>query len=514
MSKQFDCIVIGGGHNGLTSACWLAKRGRKVAVVESRSRCGGLAAGTEFHPGYSTAGLLHDTTGVRQWVVKNLDLAQHGLKFKEGRPAIFAATKSGAGILLHEDAHQAANEIAAYSEKDAKAYADYRKFIQRIKPFLSKIFDDHPPDVYAMNFYGLMDLMGKAVTLRLLGRADMMEILRIGPMCVADWLSEWFETELLKATLAGPAIYGSWTGPWSPSTNANLIQHETMSNNTVEGGPKALTEALLKACSANGVEIITGSKVERIDIENAQVKGVTLKNGEQLEAKIVSSSLDPKQTFLNLVPNHHMPSLLEERVVNYRSRGTTAKLHLALKGPLKFACRPDYTAEYARTGETLDDLERAFDAVKYRDFSVEPALDIYQPTVSDPSLAPGGGAVLSVMINFASYNLDGGWTDEQRGRLQEATLAVLETYAPNIRQQIVGSELLTPVDLENQFGLSGGHIFHGEHAADQIITRPTPECSKYNTPIEGLYLSGSGSHPGGGITCAPGALSAAAILKS
>lgn len=507
-SGRYDLIVIGAGHNGLTTAALLAKRGKKVLVLEKRNVLGGLAGSEEFHPGFKTAGVLNDTTGLRPWVVEQLDLARHGLKFRQEDVPVFNPAEKGRGLLLWRDPRRAEEEIAPLSAKDAKAYAKYRAFVERITPFLAKVFDDFPPDVVGMSFPGLWDLMKKGLSLRMLGKADMMEVLRIAPMCVADWLNEWFESDLLKATLAGPSIYSSFTGPWSPGTNANLLLAETFNRRPVEGGPQALVKALVAACKAHGVEMHTGVEVAKVNLLNGRAMSVTLTDGTTVEADKIAAACDPKQLFLKLVEPTALTQGFENNIRTFRARGTTAKITLALKALPAWRDRPSLKAEYIRTGNYFDEMERAFDAVKYREMSERPLLDMYLPTLEAPELAPSGEHVLSILAHFAPHELKGGWTDARREELYGKVLSTLEVYAPGITGSIVGKQVLTPADLERSFNLSGGHVFHGEHAADQLLVRPTPECSRYATPFEGLYLCGSGAHPGGGITCAPGAFAA------
>jgi phytoene dehydrogenase-like protein len=509
--NRYDVIVIGAGHNGLTTAALLAKKGRKVLVVEKRAVAGGLAASEEFHPGFRTPGILHDTTALRRSVIQELDLARHGLKLRKDDVPVFAPQKSGRGLLLWRDPQKAEEELAPFSAGDVKAYRGYRAFIGRMAPFLRRVFDDFPPDIATMSFPGLWDLMKKAVSLRMLGKSDMMEILRVGPMCVADWLNEWFETDLLKACLAGPAVFSTYTGPWSPGSNANLLLAEALAEAPVAGGPQALAKALEAAARAAGVEIRTNTEVKELIVDGLTVKGVVLTDGTRLEAAKVAAACDPKQVFLKLVPPAKLPRHVETDIANVRARGTTAKVHLAVSRYPEWVNRPSLKVEYVRTGEHVDELEKAFDAVKYRGFSKAPVLDIYVPTLEAPELAPSGQHVVSILVSFAPHQLEGGWNDAQRAALYETTLATLEAYAPGIRSSIVGHEVLTPADLEARYNLTGGHLHHGEHAADQLLVRPTPACSRYETPFAGLYLCGSGSHPGGGITCAPGAFAARVI---
>ncbi len=513
MSQSYDVIVIGAGHNGLTTAALLGKRGRKVLVLERREQVGGLAAGEEFHPGYRTAGVLHDTNRVRRWVAEELGLGRHGLEFRPDPPPVFLPERDGEGIVLDRDPEKAAAELSRRSEKDAGRYHDYLAFLQRISPTIRRLSDRQPPDFFDPGFGDLFGLGRAALSLRLLGKRDMMEVLRITPMCIADWLNEWFTSDLLKAGLAGSALDGCFAGPWSPGTTANFLWMESTVAEPIAGGPPALIDALKKAAVANGVEIRCGAAVERIDLDERKVLGVTIRGDERLEAQKVAASCDPRHLFLDLLPSWALSATLERNISTFRVRGTTAKVNLALTGYPEFSCRPDLKAERIRIGETIDDLERAFDPVKYRQFSRRPSLDILVPTIETPELAPAGHHVLSILVHCAPYELEGSWNETSKDELYRAAVDRLAEYAPGIGEAIVGHQVLSPFDLESIYGVSGGHLFHGEHATDQLVVRPTPECTGYRTPYEGLFLCGSGSHPGGGITCAPGALAAKRILK-
>ncbi len=512
MSKH-DVVVIGAGHNGLTAAALLARAGRKVVVVERREVAGGLAAGHEFHPGYRSAGVLQDTTGVRRWVVAALGLEKHGLAFHSSPPPVFVPELAGSGLELAHDPGDAADALSRHSPRDAERYGEYRAFLARVTPVLRRLSDRPPPEIFEPGLGDLLDLGRSALALRLLGKRDMMEVLRIAPMCVADYLGEWFDSELVKAALAGPAIAATWTGPWSPGTNLNLLLDAAQGKGPVKGGPRALVAALERAAEALGVEVRRGAEVKGLELRKGRVTGVRLKDGEILEATTVAASCDPRQVFLRLLPRGASPRQSEQDMVNFRSRGTTAKVNLALSGYPRLACRPDLTPALIRTGETLDQLERAFDPVKYRQLSDQPVLDVQVPTIESPELAPDGHHVFSMLASFAPHDLEGGWNDERKAELYQRVVSSLSRYAPDLEDAIVGSEVLTPADLETRYRITGGHLYHGEHSIDQLVVRPTPECARYTTPFAGLFLCGSGSHPGGGITCAPGALAARAMLR-
>jgi phytoene dehydrogenase-like protein len=512
-TDRYDVIVIGAGHNGLTAAALLAKRGRRVVVLESRDVIGGMAASEQFRRGYRTAGLLQDTTGVRWNLIKELELGKHGLKLHSDPPSLYVPQMENVGLLLHHDPAKAAKEIGKFSDKDVQRYKEYRAFIGRVRGVIRRFTDRPPPQIAAAGNGSLAELLKQGTALRRLGKKDMLEVFRVLPMAVADWLNEWFETDLLKAALAGPAVYGTFMGPWSPGSAANLLLWESAAGPSVRGGACALVAALESAASTNGVEVVTGAHVSHIVTADGKVKGVRMRDGNEFHAPVVAASCDPKHTFLDLVARQDASINTERHIRQFRTRGTTAKVHIALNARLQIAGRPEERIEYLRTGENLDQLEKAFDAVKYGRFSERPVLDIHLPSLVMPDLAPEGHSVVSILAHFAPLELKNKWDYTERERLGEVVIDTLSQYATGMRSSIEGYEILTPADMEVRYGTSGGHIHHGEHALDQFLVRPSPECARYETPIKGLFQCGSGSHPGGGITCAPGALAARTIMR-
>jgi len=511
MSKTYDIIVIGGGHNGLTAAIALAKKSKKVLVLEKRPILGGIAAGEEFHPGYSTTGLLHDTTGVRPIVIKEFNLEKYGLKTK--KPAVTILSRDGKSLLLSSDLETACAAIAKFSQKDADAYREYRVFISKISGFVQGLLNELPPDLSSFGTKQVWELAKRGLALKRLGKKTMLEFLKVAPMSVADFLNEKFETNFIKAGIAGPAIYGSYTGPWSSYTTLNLLNAECTAGECMVGGPQALVTALEKAAREAGVDIRTTAPVDKITLdETRKVSGVKLVGGEEIRASLVASSCTPRVTFYELLMPNHISYALEHGIKHYRSRGTTAKVNLALNKSVNF--NGVEASDFIRTGNSFDEMERAFDPVKYRRFSDEPILDIHIPSLENTSLAPAGHSAMSVLVHFAPHHFDEGWSDTTKDKLSNTVIKTLTTYAPEIAGAIAGSEVLSPADLEERYSLTNGHIFHGEHAVDQLITRPIPSCARYATPIPGLYLCGSGSHPGGGITCMPGYLGAKMILEN
>lgn len=498
MKNEYDVVVIGGGHNGLVTATQLATK-MKVLLVEQRDTVGGLAAPVAFGE-FRGEGVLQDTSEFREEVIRQLQLEKHGLRYQRKRPSCTLVARSGETIDLDGDTEKAAASIAKISQHDADAYRQYRAFIDKISGFIQGLMNQAPPDLFNAGTGELWKLAKKGLALKRLGRATMMELLKVAPMSVADYLNELFETDFLKAGIAAPAIYGSLTGPWSSYTTLNLLIRECMSNITIEGGGGALVDALERAATASGVEIRTGVSVSQIVLdENGAVSGVELSNGENVQARAVSASCTPHTTFFDLLKPNMVDYSLEHGIEYFRSRGTTAKVYLALSDQPVFN---GVAAHSLRTGNSFDEMEQAFDHVKYQEMSSDPILDIQMVD-----------NVASILVHFAPYDLKGGWNEASKKQLYSNTLGVMEQYTPGISDLITAHHVMVPADLEAQYSLFNGHVLHGEHAVDQLITRPIPMCSGYSTPIKGLFLSGSGSHPGGGLTGMPGLLSANVVLN-
>jgi phytoene dehydrogenase-like protein len=509
-----DAIVIGAGHNGLVAALCLQRAGRQVTVVERRGDVGGLCAPTELHPGYTVPGLLHDTTGVRRDVVARLGLSRFGLDFEPEAPSVLAAHSEHRGVVLHADGGRSRDELEALHKGDGDSYVRWRGFLSRVRGFVSAVLDRPPPPLRPSSLSELWSLGRTGLALRRLGKADMSELLRVAPMSAADWLQEQFCGALLPAALAAPAVAGAFLGPRAPGTAAALLLYECARGPELRGGPAALVESLRKAFEAAGGQIELYADVARILVRGGAVCGVRCAGGLALEAPVVVACCDPKRALLELIEPGVLPLAVEEQIAALRMRGTTAKVNLALDGRLAFRDRSGERHARAFVADDLDEIERAFDAAKYRACSERPHLDVSVPSVGDPSLAPEGKDVVSILAHCAPRDLQGGWSDEARARFGDAVVDALERVAPGTRDRILAREVLCPAEIERRYGLTGGHIHHGEHALDQLLfMRPAPALARYRTPIEGLYLGGSGSHPGGGVTGRPGALAARAVLE-
>ncbi|MBP9142955.1 MAG: NAD(P)/FAD-dependent oxidoreductase [Thermoanaerobaculia bacterium] len=514
-TTSYDAIVIGAGPNGLAAAARLAKAGKKVLILERGAQPGGLSAKREFHPGYSVPGILHDEALTTKKAAEKLDLEKHGLKFRSA-PGTYIAEQGGPGILLSADTATTAAAIATRSRHDGDNYTLYRSFLTRIQPVFEKILSEDPPPLTPNGWKEVLGLARRGLVALKLKRREMIELARVAPMCVADFLNEKFETPFLVEALAAPAVASTWSGPWSAGSNTNLLLRECTGGEYLAGGPAALVAALVAAAKAAGAELRTNSDVARIRLSNSgAVIGVTLASGETIDAPVVLSSADPKQTMLRLVAPGSLPITIEEEFRRFRARGSAAKVHLALSGPLELPAANGNHEALRIGGGHVDDLERAFDAIKYRQFSPRPNLDVRVPTVADSSLAPQGHHVVSILSSYAPYTLEGGWNEAARHALGESVVTELERHAPGVRERIVAMEVLTPLDLEHEFALTGGQIHHGELALDQLLVlRPAPSAARYATSVPGLYLGGAGNHPGGGVRPTAGLLAAEAVLKS
>jgi phytoene dehydrogenase-like protein len=522
-----DIIIIGAGHNGLVTAGYLAKAGLKPLVLERREAVGGACITEEFHSGFRASTLAQNTGPLSTHVVKDLKLQGHGLEFIKPSVRLFAPGSDGQSICIYEDAKRTAEELGRVSAKDATNYPDFVSTFARIGRALSPLLRMTPPDIDKLSKGELWDLGKLGLAIRGLGRKDEYRLLRYGPMAVADLAAEWFETELLRAIVAARGIFGAYAGPWSAGTSAGLLLqaatdgHAIQPSTFVKGGMGALSQTLAKVATEAGAEIRTNAEVASVSVKDGKAVGVVLSSGEEIAARAVISNADPRTTFLKLVdPAEFDPSFLT-KIRNYRAQGMVAKVHLALSALPQLASLKGLNGNSneklsgrIHIGPDIDYLERAFDAAKYGDMSPRPYLDITIPSLTDQTLAPAGAHVMSIHAQFAPYHLtDGDW-NSRREELGDTVVNALSDYAPNVQELIVGRQVITPLDLEETYGLSGGHIHHGEMSVDQLFAfRPLIGWARYRTPIEGLYLCGAGTHPGGGVTGACGANASREIVK-
>ncbi len=504
MSAQtYDCIVIGAGHNGLVCATYLARSGRSVLVLEAAEEVGGAAVTREFAPGFRVSSCAHLLHLMPARLMRDLRLAQHGLALA-ARDLPTTAIAPGLPPLGVDPIDSVA--LAAHSRSDAAALREQRDRLSRYARALHTVLQSVPPRLTAESWRDRLALLRLALRLRRLGQRDLRELLRIGAMPVWDLLEETFQSERLKGALALDAVLGTNFGPRSPGTVFTLLYRMAAAGTGVStlvqpvGGLGALAEALAGSARRAGAVIRTRAEVARISVEQDRVAGVVLRTGEHIDASTVVSSADPRTTFLSLLGSAHLDSGFVRRVQHLRNRGLAAKLHLALSGPPRFAgLAPPALSGRLLLAPSLQYIERAFNHAKYHEFSPAPILEITVPTVNDPSLAPPGKHVLSAVVQYVPYDLEGGW---ERGKpaLTRAVLATLEACAPGIGQSIEALEWLTPADIEREFRVHGGHWHHADLALDQFFwTRPVPNVAQYRAPVAGLYLCGAGCHPGGGV---------------
>ena len=524
--QNYDAVIIGAGHNGLTTAAYLAKAGKKVLVLERRPVIGGIAATEEIFPGFKYSTCAHLAGSFARTIIADLNLQKHGLEILPLNPLLFAPSLDGYSLVVPPAFAKATDEIGRHSKNDAGKYPAFCALLKKLSGYLFTLYSIPLPDHAAPGSANPVDLLWVVWKFHRLGKKEMHEFLRILPMSVADLLHEWFENDLLKAALAASGIHGSFVGPRQQGTSFNLLHHQLGDSNgtlrtagIVGGGIGNLPQALARAAQQHGAEIRTGAEAAKIVTENGAATAVVLRNGEEIRGAIVISSADVKRTFLTLVDPTYLDPHFLLQVRNIRSRGTLAKVNLALDSLPKFKGSIDPGAPaplggVIHIGPTLDYLERAADDAKYGRFSRQPALEITIPSATDPSLAPAGKHVMSVWMQSAPYHLrESGWS-EQRDLLGDAVVNLIEDYAPGFKNSILHRQVLTPLDLEQTYGLTEGHIYQAELALDQIFfMRPLPGWARYGTPIENLYLCGSGTHPGGGITGLPGYYAAKRILK-
>jgi phytoene dehydrogenase-like protein len=510
-AAPYDCIVIGAGHNGLVCAATLARAGRSVLVLEAADRVGGAAGTREFAPGFRVSAGAHLLHLMSRRMQQDLQLESHGLRFAAIHMPTTALAEGAAPALLGE----------GLSASDSRSFVLYRQRMRRLAESLLPMFSSVPPRLGTQHWGDRLSLLKLGWAVRKLGKRDMRELLRIGGMNVHDLLEENFESDLLKGALAFDAVLGANFGPRSPGTVLTLLYRlaaecaaDGLGLSQPLGGMGALCEALASAAGAAGALIRTGTPVASVLVTDDRAVGVCLESGEQILARSVISSVDPKTTFLRLVGPRQLDTGFVRRVAHIRARGLAAKLHLALKSA------PVFTGVSAQqlTGRllqapSLEFVEHAYNHAKYGEFSSMPIMEITVPTINDPSLAPAGQHVLSAIVQYVPYALKEGW-DSGRARLLDTALETLERLAPGLRDSVLHAELLTPPDLEREFRSSGGHWHQGDLAFDQfLMVRPVPGAAQYRTPLPGLYLCGAGCHPGGGVMGVAGRNAAQQVLQ-
>jgi len=525
MPETRDVVIIGGGHNGLVTAFYLAKAGYKPLVLERRAQTGGAAITEEFHPGFRCSILAHSAGPLRPDIVRDMQLAKHGLKLTTPDVAAVSLSPDGRALILHTDERKSAQEISKFSQKDAVKYGEFTESLAKISKVIGEALTLAPPNIDNPSRGDLWGMLQTGRAMRNLGKKDMYRLLRWGPMAVADLVAEYFDTELLRATIAARGIFGTFLGPWSAGSSLVLLiraagdSHPAGSACFAEGGMGAVTQAMAAAAKQAGAEIRTSAEVIEVSVGNGVASGVVLSNGQEINARAIISNADPKRTLLKLVDPVHLSPDFVMKLQHYRTPGTVAKVNLALSGlpaftALKASDNGNALNGRIQIGPEIDYLERAFDESKYGNFSKQPYLEIAIPSLSDASLAPLGKHVMSIYVQYAPFKLKNSDWESQRVALGDTVVKTIAQYAPNLPELILHHQIITPQDLEDTYGLTGGHIFHGELALDQFFTmRPLLDWAHYQTPIQNLYLCGSGTHPGAGLTGGSGANAAREILK-
>lgn len=518
MPQDYDIIVIGAGLNGLTTAAYLAKAGKRVLVLERRGTIGGAAVTEELFPGFKFDAVTHNAAGLDPAIVRDLDLARHGLELIPSDVSVFAPQADGRGLSLWREDAATTDSIRPFSQNDANKWGAFRERMTKLARVLDTLHALTPPSITTRNPGDLPGLGKLGLQLRGLGKRDMPEFLRSLPMPVADMVEDEFESELLKGTLAAGGIRGLMLGPLGGGTTLNFLRGVNggvvRATTHVRGGIGMLAEALARSAKSRGAEIRTDSQVVRIRAMQGRVTGVVLAMGQEINAHQVVSSVDPKQTFLKLVEPIELDPTFCASIRNIRTRGVVAKMNLALDGlPAFRGSAPEQLRGTISISPGVPYLEQAYDDAKYGEFSKRPYLEIMIPSLVDPSRAPQTKHVMSVWMQYAPYRLGAGDWKVEKEKLSKCILDCLGEYAPNVQSLILHSQMLTPLDLQEVYGLPEGDPNHGQTTLDQFLfMRPVPGISQYRSPLDGLCLTGAGTHPGG-IPCAAGRNAARELLK-
>jgi len=520
---RYDAIVIGGGHNGLVHAAYLARAGWKVLVLERRHVLGGAAVTEEVFPGFKFSVCSYVVSLLRPEIIRELDLPRHGLEILP-LDGTFTPMPSGDYLWRMNDHARTRREIARHSRTDAEAYDEYALAMVEMARFVKPILEMTPPDPWSLHPRELARMLFLGRRFRGLSAGDRYNQVQLMTMSAVDFLDQWFETDVLKATMSASGIIGTFLGVRSPGTAYVLLHHYMgeidgafRSWGLARGGTGAISNAIAAAAREAGVEIRTEAPIAKILVREGRTRGVVLANGDEIEADIVSSSVDPRITFMRMLGEEHLPTEFVEGVSRYKFRGSSGKVNMALDGLPNFTCLPGdghHLRGAISISPGIDYMERAYDDAKYGRFSRNPYIDIVIPSLTDPSIAPPGKHVMSCFVQYAPYHLAESNWDAQREAFGDTVVNTIAQYAPNFKDLILHRQVVTPLDLERDWGLSEGNIFQGELSLEQLFfLRPVPGWASYRTPVKGLYMCGSATHPGGGIMGAPGRNAAQAVLK-
>jgi phytoene dehydrogenase-like protein len=523
MNSTYDVVVIGGGHNGLVNAAYLARAGKRVLVCERRHVLGGAAVTEEVFPGFKFSVASYVVSLLRPEIIRELDLPRQGMEILP-LDGTFTPMPNGDYLWRVNDHAKTRLEIARHSKIDAEAYDDYGRAMVEMGRFVKPILSMTAPDPTSLAVKGLRDLLSIARRFQKLPIEDKYNQLQLMMMSAADFLDQWFETDVLKATMSASGIIGTFLGVRSPGTAYVLLHHYMgeidgafRSWGLVRGGTGSISNAIANAAREAGAEIRTEVPIAKILVENGQARGVALENGDEVRAHVVASSVDPRLTFMKMVGSEHLPSDFVEDVRRYKFRGSSGKVNLALDALPTFKSLPGegpHLRGAISISPSVEYMERAYDDAKYGRYSRRPYIDIVIPSLTDPSVAPPGKHVMSCFVQYAPYHLKEGTWDEKRDEFGDTVIDTLSDHAPNLRNIILHRQVLTPLDIERKFGLSEGNIFQGELSLEQLFfLRPVPGWAQYRTPIRNLYMCGAATHPGGGIMGASGRNAAQKILN-
>ena len=522
MANSYDAIIVGGGHNGLVTAAYLAKAGKRVLVLERRHLLGGAAVSEEIFPGFTYSVFSYVVSLLRPEIIRDLELPRHGLQILPLESTV-TPLPNGDYLAGWGDADLTRREIYRHSPKDADATIEFGRLMHHMAMAVRPILGMIPPDPTSMAPSDLAGLLKLGGHFRSLGAERFHAMYKLMTMSSADYLDEWFEFDGLKATKSASGIIGTFLGPRSPGS-AYVLLHHYMGEidgafrawGFAKGGTGSISNAIGDAARSFGATIRTEAAVKHVLVKGGKAVGVVLDSGEEIAASTVVSSLDPRRTFLDLVESKDLPDDLVDAVKRFKFRGSSGKVNLALSELPNFTCLPGIGPQHRGAfsiSPSLDYLERAYDDAKYGEFSQHPYMDIVLPSMIDPGMAPPGKHVMSIFVQYAPYHLNGGWTDAKREAFGDAVVNTVAEYAPNFKSSILHRQVLTPFDIERITGLSEGNIFQGELALQQLFfLRPAANWAKYRTPIRGYYQCGAGTHPGGGIMGASGRLAALKIL--
>jgi phytoene dehydrogenase-like protein len=523
MGQHYDVIVIGGGHNGLVNAAYLAKAGKKVVVLERRHVLGGAAVTEEIIPGFLFSECSYVVSLLRPEIIRELDLPRHGLEILP-LDGTFSPMPSGDYLWRMNDHAKSVRDIRRHSRLDAEAYDEFSKMMTPMCRFVKPMLSMVPPDPTTLNPKDLKQLHFLLQRFRELSSDERYTLVQLMTMSSADFLDQWFETDVLKATMSASGIIGTFLGIRSPGTAYVLLHHYMgeidgafRSWGFSRGGTGAISNAIADAAREAGVEIRTKAPVGKILVTSGRAAGVVLQSGDEIFANVVSSSVDPHLTFEKFLEPSELPADFLEGVRRYKFRGSSGKVNLALDAIPNFKCLPGPGAHLRGAisiSPSMEYMERAYDDAKYGRYSGKPYIDMVIPSLTDPSVAPPGKHVLSCFVQYAPYKLAEGTWDDRKEAFGDNVINTIAEYAPNIKDIIIGRQVLTPLDLEREFGLTQGNIFQGELSLEQLFfLRPVAGWAYYRTPIRNLYMCGSATHPGGGIMGANGRIASQVILK-